>query len=223
MSSSAPAVDGDSFGHRWLRGVIRRPTTAPAGDRARGRRSLEVVKVGGSLLARRGWPTLIACLIRGREGWPCCLVVGGGAVVDGLRAIDRVEPRSPAIMHGLSIEAMRLTARLVADAVGLPMASEPPDSGGITVLDVPAWLAAGARASAIPIGWHVTSDAIAARVAVEHGGSLVLAKSVPPPCVVVAGMLSELAGAGWVDAHFPVAAEPLETIDWAAPTDRVRA
>jgi hypothetical protein len=107
---------------------------------------------------------------------------------------------------------------MVAAAVNVPLAAALPDDGSVTVLDVPAWLAAGSRAVALPVGWHVTSDAIAARVAVEHGGSLLLAKSVPPPpCPGDGDHLASLARAGWVDEHFPVAAGPLGTIEWAAP------
>jgi hypothetical protein len=147
-----------------------------------------------------------------------CLVVGGGAVVDGLRALDRAMPQSPQLMHDLAIDAMRLTARLVAATMNVRLASIPPDDDGVAVLDVPAWLAAGSRAAALPAGWQVTSDSIAATVAVEHGGRLLLAKSVPPPpCPDDGDLLLSLARAGWVDEHFPVAARPLATIEWAVP------
>jgi len=177
-----------------------------------------VLKVGGSLLSRPDWPVLLASLIAARGHKACCLVVGGGAVVDGLRSLDHTLPQSPQLMHDLAIDAMRLTARLVAVAVDVSMVAEPPDDG-VAVLDVPAWLAVGSRATALPVGWRVTSDAIAATVAVEWGSRLLLAKSVPPPpCPDDADLLSSLGRAGWVDEHFPVAARPLATIEWAAPT-----
>ena len=179
---------------------------------------LVVLKVGGSLLSRPDWPALLVPLMAACGPRACCMVVGGGAVVDGLRTLDRVAQQSPQLMHDLAIDAMRLTARLVAAAVNVPVAAAP-DDAGIAVLDVPAWLAVGSRAAALPIGWQVTSDAIAARVAVEHGGSLLLAKSAPPPpCPGDSDHLASLARAGWVDEHFPVAAGPLVTIEWAAPT-----
>ena len=179
---------------------------------------LVVLKVGGSLLSRSDWPALLASLIAARGSRSCYLVMGGGAVVEGLRAFDRAVPQSPQLMHDLAIDAMRLTARLVAAAMSLPLVATPPDDGNIAVLDVPTWLAAGSRAATLPVGWEVTSDAIAARVAVEHGGSLLLAKSAPPPpCPDDGDQLASLARAGWVDEHFPVAAGSLSTIEWAAP------
>ncbi len=177
-----------------------------------------VLKVGGSLLSRPDWPVLLASLIAARGHKACCLVVGGGAVVDGLRSLDHTLPQSPQLMHDLAIDAMRLTARLVAVALDVSMVAAPPDDG-VAVLDVPAWLAVGSRATALPVGWQVTSDAIAATVAVECGSRLLLAKSVPPPpCPDDADLLSSLGRAGWVDEHFPVAARPLARIEWAAPT-----
>jgi aspartokinase-like uncharacterized kinase len=178
-----------------------------------------VLKVGGSLLVRPDWPALLASLIATRGSEACCLVVGGGAVVDGLRALDLALPQSQPLMHDLAIDAMRLTARLVAATMSISLAAEPPDTAGVVVLDAPAWLAVGSRAATLPVGWQVTSDSIAARVAVEHGGSLLLAKSVPPPpCPDDADLLSAVARADWVDEYFPAAAGPLISIEWASPT-----
>ena len=210
----------------WRGGIIQQ-TATKAGGLETGRVSsvlspatpLVVLKVGGSLLSRPDWPALLVSLIEVRGHEACCLVVGGGAVVDGLRPIDRIMPQSPPLMHDLAIDGMRLTARLVAEAIGLPLSATPPDDGKVTVLDVSAWLAVGTRAASLPIGWHVTSDSIAARVAVEHNGGLLLAKSVPPPpCPDHVDPLISLAHAGWVDDHFPIAAASLVSIEWAAPT-----
>jgi len=200
----------------WWSGVLR--GLRGADDLSLPVAGLVVLKVGGSLLSRPDWPALIAALIAARGSSGCCLVVGGGAVVDGLRSLDTALPQSPRLMHDLAIDAMRLTARLVAAAVNVPIAAAPPEDDGVAVLDVPAWLGIGSRATTLPVGWQVTSDAIAATVAVEHGGSLVLAKSVPPPpCPGDSDDLSSLARTGWVDEYFPVAAGPLVTIEWAAP------
>ena len=201
----------------WRGGVLR--GLRGADDLSLPVAGLVVLKVGGSLLSRPDWPALFASLMAACGSRSCCLVVGGGAVVDGLRVLDRAVPQSPQFMHDLAIDAMRLTARLVAAAMSLPLAATPPDDDRAVVLDVPSWLGIGSRATTLPVGWQVTSDAIAATVAVEHGGSLVLAKSVPPPpCPGGVDCVSALAAAGWVDQYFPRVAEPLAVIEWAAPS-----
>ena len=198
----------------WQRGTI---LWGPA--RTPGTESAVIVKLGGSLLSRPGWPALVAALVADRGPGPRRLVVGGGAVVDGLRSLDRVAPQPASLMHALAIDGMRMTGRLVAEALSLPMATTVADAAAVAVLDVPAWLAVGRRADSLPPGWHVTSDTIAARIAVEHGSRLLLVKSVPPPpCPAgTSDRLAVLAAADWVDPHFQITAEPLGRIEWAAP------
>lgn len=186
----------------WRQGVIRVGATAPAGT---------VLKVGGSLLARPGWPAAIAALVAERR--PVLVVVGGGPLVDGLRAVDAASPRPVRLMHDLAIDAMSLTARLVADACGLALVEG--DAAASGVLDAATWLRATGEAASLPIGWHVTSDSIAAVVARATGRRLVLAKSGPPP--IGGDDLPALAAAGWVDPHFPTAAADVAAIDWVAP------
>lgn len=189
----------------WRRGALRSSPTSPPGL---------VVKVGGSLLGLDGWPERLADLVAavGDEPPALVLVVGGGRVVDGLREIDGASPRPPALMHDLAIDAMSLTARIVADALGLPVVSEASANG---VLDAAAWLRRCGQATRLPAGWHVTSDSISALVAAATGRGLLLAKRAPPP--EGDHDLQQLAAAGWVDAHFPVAAATITTITWAAP------
>lgn len=189
----------------WQTGVLR--AVAPVGTRT-------VVKCGGSLLTRPGWPAALREFLEPLRG-SLTVVVGGGAVVDGLRAIDAASPQPAELMHRLAIEALALSGRLVAEAVGLPLAAVPAEAG-VVVLDVPAWLRRGGRTVDLPAGWHVTSDTIAAAVAQACTATLVLLKTVPPP-LEADGDLRSLAHAGWVDDHFPDAAESLQRIEWAAP------
>lgn len=192
---------------RWLKGMIR-----PAGASVLGRGP--IVKLGGSLLTRPSWPEDVVALVASLAG--PVLVVGGGPIVDGLRRIDAARPQPPALMHALAIEAMRLTARIVADTLGLSITPTiDPDATGPTVLDAAAWLESHPAASSIPPGWEVTSDSIAAAMAVSAGRHLLLVKSRPPPCP--GDELAALSAAGWVDEHFPAAAAAVTGIDWAAP------
>jgi hypothetical protein len=189
----------------WRQGVLRGHLGAGHGPRP------WVIKWGGSLLSRPGWPDDLRELIRGMAG-PKMLVVGGGAIVEGLRQIDAASPRSPALMHRLAIEAMGLTARLVAEAVDLPVVTFPTTVSETAVLDLATWLTEGTGREILPVGWHVTSDSIAAATATTCGAGLLLAKSRPPP----EGSLESLAEAGWIDGHFPAAACSLAEIYWAA-------
>lgn len=192
----------------WQFGGIRGPEAGPPGR-------LRVVKIGGSLLTRSGWPAELAALIAALPR-RLILVIGGGAVVDGLRTLDAACPQPPERMHTLAIDAMRLTARLVADALGLPLVTDDSPTAPVAMLDVAAWLDAHPRfREELPVGWHVTSDSIAAVIAAAAAADLLLAKSIAPPCDD--GDLATLAAAGWVDAHFPIAARALDAISWAAP------
>lgn len=170
-----------------------------------------VLKLGGSLLSLRDWPGLVAALVADQPS-PLTIVVGGGEMVDALRRIDAVDPQPAAMMHELAIAAMDVTARLMAQAIGLPL-SDRAAAGRSVILRAGAWLAVDDRGSRLPHDWSVTSDSIAATVAAEQGDSLVLAKRVPPD----GADLERLAASGWVDRYFPRAARGLRTIAWAAP------
>lgn len=190
----------------WRRGVLR-DRGGPAASRP------VIVKLGGSLLGRTGWGDEVRALVATLPA-PRVLVVGGGLLVDGLRAIDAAEPQPAALVHDLAIECMRITARLVAATLVVPLVAEAgPGDPPMVVLDVPAWIRRAARLDRLPVGWHVTSDSIAATVAAELGATLLLAKSIAPP----QDDIDNLAVTGWVDGHFPKASRPLSRIEWAAP------
>jgi len=201
MTSQASRACGEHTPPGWREGALA-GTGATAGRRP-------VIKMGGSLLARPMWPDELATLLAGRDG--PLVIVGGGAVVDGLRAADAVSPRPPELMHELAIAAMGITGRLVSEALGLPLVQEPGPRTG--VLDMAAWLRANPPAD-LPASWEVTSDSLAALVARATGRRLMLVKSVPPPAALD---LDALAATGWVDAYFPRVASALAEITWAAP------
>ena len=226
-------MTSDSQDWKWQFGSFARPMalgkpTVPAQPPL-------VIKLGGSLLSQPGWPQGIAKLLRAISAVspadsaasqpshsPALLVVGGGSVVEGLRQIDAASPQPAELVHALAIELMGITARLVAANTGLPLVAAWPNSKarGACLLDVPQWLAENQRLSTLPVGWEVTSDSIAARVAATYGGELLLVKSVPPLSFPASqNQIKELAAAGWVDSHFPSAAAGLPAISWAAPLE----
>ena len=60
----------------------------------------------------------------------------------------------------------------------------------------------------LPSVWAVTSDSIAAAIAMAGGHRLVLAKSIPPPQSIGVAVAR-----GQVDSYFPTAAAGLD-VDW---------
>jgi 5-(aminomethyl)-3-furanmethanol phosphate kinase len=174
--------------------------------------AVRVIKLGGSLL---DWPELSASFRRWLSSQaPAAnvVVVGGGALVDALRRLD--ERVSPEAAHWLSIRAMSLTAAMLAELLG----ETPPikalaevrrnESAGVQIFEVEPFLREDARGhDPLPCDWSVTSDSIAARVAVTLAArELVLLKSTLPTAPL---SREALARSGFVDAYFPRAAAGL--------------
>lgn len=196
----------------WQVGWLMPPETSSAAPRGG-----LTIKFGGSLLTRADWPERLERLVRAVDG-PWCLVVGGGPVVEGLRTLDAVRRQPAETMHGLAIRGMSITARLVAETLGLPLLPDPraaaTNSG---VIDAHTWLEQGLL-DTLPADWSVTSDSIAAVVAATIRQPLLLAKSVSPPGHGVSPPGQPLADLGdWVDPHFTRVAVRLPSIRWAAP------
>lgn len=176
----------------------------------------QVIKLGGSLLSSEGGLTRAIAWLQTAAARPAAkrvLLVGGGAAVEGLRKIDDANALDPARVHFAAIAAMDTNTRLVADRLPAWRLSRQIEAirrgdDAIDWLFAPGdWLrrqepaAPGAR---LPLGWQVTSDSIAARVAEVLGAELTLLKSSGPPLGV--NDLTGLAQAGYVDGCFPVAA-----------------
>lgn len=195
---------------KWVRGCIR--PSAESNDH-----ETLVLKIGGSLLSWPDWPWLLDRLLTGMGAVPLVIVVGGGAVVDGLRQIDSAAPQPAKLMHDLALDCMHTLAQLVSKSTGLPLSANPALTGSACVLDAPTWMLTQPAAASLPASWDVTSDSIAARLASDYSAALMLAKSTPPPATWHGQSLEPLATAGWVDHFFPTAADDLRTILWAAP------
>jgi aspartokinase-like uncharacterized kinase len=165
-----------------------------------------VIKLGGSLL---DWPELpgrLRAWLATQSPAANIVVVGGGAFVDYLRQLDRAHQFSPEAAHWLAIGAMSLTAqvvaawldeaRLVLSLERLQLASAP----SCQIFDVARFLREDQSShDALPCGWHVTSDSIAARVATVLGAAeLVLLKSSLPS----ASTREAWSRTAFVDAYF---------------------
>jgi aspartokinase-like uncharacterized kinase len=146
--------------------------------------SLAVVKIGGGLAAspdalRRVAEAVAAAAARTR----LVVVPGGGPFADAVRAFDATYGLSPSAGHWMAILAMDQYAfaladlipggRLVEDGPGIQSALA---SGAIPILAPSRWLRA---ADELPHRWDVTSDSLAAYLAMLLGADeLILVKPV---------------------------------------------
>lgn len=175
--------------------------------------STHVVKLGGSLLEL---PDLIRRLRRwsDRQAYTrTLLIVGGGRAADTVRLFDRRDQLDEEAGHWLAVRAMSFNAHLVAsvlpgcEVVGdLEACRGVWDCGLIAVPDSYCWLRGEEdRGIAVPHVWGLTSDSIAAHLAMRVGAScLTLLKStLPAGPVGVTGAID----AGLIDACFESASK----------------
>jgi len=167
---------------------------------------VRVVKIGGSLLDLSDLAQRTCRWLDAQSEAHQVLIVGGGRLVEQVRKY-RTHDESAA--HWLCIDLMRLTAEflhdrlpeipLVEDFAALQRRLALP---GCTIFSAANWLRhqelqqAGTR---LPQSWEVTSDAIAARLAVVlDADELVLLKSAQPD-FSPPGDMAALSTTGFVD------------------------
>jgi dihydroneopterin aldolase len=144
------------------------------------------------------------------------LVAGGGSLADEIRRAQQVHGFDDLAAHRLCLDVMGITARMVGQM--LPEArfcqrAGEIDRGGcrLHVVDVREFLTAESR---LPESWSVTSDSIAAELALQcEADELVLLKSALPTAIE---SVERLAAAGMVDDYFPGAARAF----WSAASRR---
>lgn len=199
---------------------------------------LRVIKVGGSLLQWSEVADAFRRWLTGQSAMTNLLVVGGGVLADEVRAMDQRFQVSAETSHRLAVEAMAINSHLLqallqvarplflseyvggldtsrtAPAVhaGLTEASPSLCDGGLWIIepvDFMRHVEVMAEGQSLPIGWHVTSDSIAARVAdVVHAKELVLLKAALPETTRICSR-GDAATAGFVDQYFADAAARL--------------
>ena len=175
-------------------------------------RPLAVVKVGGSLYDLPDLGPRLRAWLELAPGSDVLLVPGGGPTADVVRDFDRIHGLGEERAHWLALEALRLNADFLAALLGAERVGRWDESrvakirkqgARAFVLDAAAfarWDRDHGGRAALPSLWSVTSDSIAARVAVVSGAAhLVLLKSTTIP----ESMDWEEAGErGFVDAWF---------------------
>lgn len=190
-------------------------------------RPIAVFKVGGSLLDWPPLPDRISAILASRREVVPVLIVGGGRFVDVLRDLDRIHSLGASRSHALALRLLDATAHLLAAILpGSRVATrldELPDawrSGVVPILAPRRVLDDDDRdrpGEALPHAWSVTSDAIAARVAVLlQAVELTLFKSASTPPGIG---LDEAARLGLVDPRLPSVARPIATVRLACFRD----
>jgi 5-(aminomethyl)-3-furanmethanol phosphate kinase len=186
MSSPSPQAD-----HPWLAPPV-------------------VVKVGGSLF---DWPELstrLQSFLATLKESNVLLIPGGGPTADVIRQFDQCHRLGEETSHWLALHALSLNARFLQKILpstqvveGLNAARSCWRRGTTPILDMYRFARGDeARPDHLPHTWQVTSDSLAARVAVvAEATKLILLKSMDAPSEDWA----EAERLGYVDACFRMA------------------
>jgi aspartokinase-like uncharacterized kinase len=163
---------------------------------------LTIVKIGGSLF---DWPDLGPRLATWLQNQTrrILLVPGGGVFANVIRDLDRRHHLGEEISHWLALRTMTLNGFFLQSLLAVPLVAHPleNETAKVAIVDaLPFVQADEGRAGCLPHSWSVTSDSVAARVAVVAGADrLILLKSVTIPT----GLPWDEAGRqNYVDAHF---------------------
>ena len=174
---------------------------------------IRVAKLGGSLLALDDLAHRLEDWLGHEPPAKTVMIVGGGPPVEMLRRWSIKRRWSKEQSHWSAIHVMGINARrMTQSADDWPLISDlgqaMNDDSPLVVLDVEDALRSqesGGGAS-LPYSWEVTSDSIAAWLAIQLGTEeLVLFKSVSAK----GADLEELSANGVVDSYFPEAAAGL--------------
>ncbi len=178
---------------------------------------MTIVKVGGSLLDWPEFPAKLDAWLELRKSERLALVIGGGGAADWIRDLDRIHDLGPERSHSLAVRSLDLTARIVAAMVsGLEVVEEMAGleeawvAGYVPVLTPRLFLEADGD-DPLPLSWDVTSDSIAAKLALQLGAdTLILLKSAGLPGGADG---EEAARIGLVDPYFPVISRFVENVE----------
>lgn len=181
-----------------------------------------VIKVGGSLL--RGKQEEVNQTLVTLKDWlddlhysAQLLIAGGGTAVDELRqrfAQGRIDEEAA---HWEAIRLMDANTQVMADNLHVPVVDafhwHRGSSTGQVRLLVSAFLRTDdSQPGHLPHSWDVSSDSIAAQIALRSTADLIILKSCPVPAVPGEYDWPSLARAGVVDAHFPHIAPKIRSI-----------
>jgi aspartokinase-like uncharacterized kinase len=172
---------------------------------------ITIVKVGGSLYDLPDLGPRLHRWLDDKDLSHVVLVPGGGSLVEAIRTLDRCHQLGEGTCHLLALQAMRLAALFLVQIVpggavlkDLSACTAMWKEGKLPVLDAWAFaLTDEGNPGCLPHTWDVTSDSIAARLAVVMGAArLILLKSTALPAGI---SWQEAAQRGFVDRYFATA------------------
>ena len=183
------------------------------------RSNIIVVKVGGSLLTLPDLPDRLDVL-RGEMPGHWLAIIGGGDLADQVRLADREVGLPDEAAHWLAIRAMTIQANRFSAALNDWTIARSIEAcpnlwrqGHVAILE-PLYFAMWdetASDAPLPHAWGVTSDSLAARVAIQaKAAQLLLLKSADLP---EENNVPAAVDAGLIDAYFPTAAWDFDPID----------
>ncbi len=190
--------------------------------------SVAVLKLGGSLLDLPDLAVKVRQVLNHLHGDLPLLICGGGAAADLVRQWHRDFQLDEEQAHWLALEAIRLNQRLLLEL--LPecelVASRESAAAAwqrerLPLLDLAAFVRdeefSLAEAERLPHNWNVTSDSLAAWVAIRWPARrLVLLKSAELPTTDSRLSFRAAVDLGFIDAHFPALEPDLPTAWWCS-------
>ena len=168
---------------------------------------IRVVKVGGSLFDLPDLAERLHQWLAAQRPAHHVLIAGGGALVDQVRQWHKLNPLSDAAAHWMCVDLMTVTTHMLHDRLPeIPLVEDDRllcqrvGERGCTIFGPASWLRHSEPflpGQTLPASWDVTSDSIAARLAIVlTAEELVLMKSTfPTEGVEIEG----LAESGYVD------------------------
>ena len=175
-----------------------------------------VVKVGGSLFDHPKLAPTLADWLKNQSETKILLVAGGGRFADAVRELDRIHNLGEEASHWAALASLAASAAVLkAMLVPYNLAKE------LEFIDCLAFARSDDdKPQSLPHTWQVTTDSLAARIAVVRGCQrLVLLKSL---LYIPEGSVWDVwdiaAKNGWVDEHFPTIAKcasfAIEAVDF---------
>ncbi len=180
---------------------------------------IRVVKVGGSLFCLADLGERLHRWLAKQVPAHHVLVAGGGALVEQVRQWHLLKPLNEETAHWMCVDLMTVTAHMLHDRLpdmplieGDRQLNQHVGQPGGTIFGPASWLRhsePNLPGTKLPANWNVTSDSIAARLAIVlQAERLVLLKSSLPSSKAD---IRQLAADGYVDSQLAALGQELPT------------